>query len=114
MSDQETVDVPAMIQQLSNRVIHLQKHALAYGGLMNGHTPIMSWPAQLGDSPVEIMTDLSLLPEPNREAILQNIAAVHADGINQALNQVEELTKTLKGVMQPGKQEAPAEPAGGS
>ena len=106
MSDQQqTVDVPSVVHQFKQQVSHLEKNVLAYGDLMRGTNPIVSWTTRsTEDRPLEIQTDLGAVGDPTvlREAMAQT----HANGIREGLNQLQGLLNTLQGVMNP-----PAPPA---
>jgi hypothetical protein len=99
MSDESLVDVPAVVQQLLNQVMHLQKHVLAYGELLRGQCPIVTWPAHINGEMQEIMTDLSLIPEEQVQSVMGVIAQVHATGTGESLVQCETLLRSLRVAM---------------
>lgn len=108
MSDESNVDVPAVVQQLLNQVAHLQRHVLAYGELLRGQCPIVTWPAHINGEMQEIMTDLSLIPEEQSQAVMGVIAQVHATGTGESLVQCETLLRTLRTAMSAPPAAAPA------
>ncbi len=108
MSDQpQTVDVPGTVHQLKQQVAHLEKDVLAYGDLMRGTNPIVSWTTRsTDDRPLEIQTDLGAIPAPT--ALREAMAQTHADGIRQGLNNLQGLVAALQNVMALPLVEAPA------
>jgi hypothetical protein len=97
--------VPELIEAAEANIQRLKNHVAAYGAMMrlleapeeerSSQAPVFVWPARMGDSPIEIQTDLSSLPPAQIMEMARAVGTVHYQALFDATNKLVESSQAL-------------------